>query len=85
LKPDTLIVMFMAFANRLKFRELFLLILALFLLDLVIPDMIPLIDEIILGLLTLLLASLKKEPGTNDGQQPAGNIIEGEVIRENEK
>ncbi len=75
----------MAFANRLKFKQLFFLILALFLLDLIVPDMVPLIDEIVLGLLTLLLASLKKEPVTNDQGQSDGNVIEGEVIRENEK
>lgn len=77
--------MFMAFANRLKFKELFLLILALFLLDLVVPDPIPMIDEIILGLLTLLLASLKKEPDINEQTRSDGDVIEGEVIRENEK
>ncbi|MNC93755.1 hypothetical protein D3C83_104570 [compost metagenome] len=49
--------------------------------DLVIPDMVPLIDEIILGLLTLLLASLKKEPDTNNQNRSEGNVIEGEVIR----
>lgn len=81
MRPDSLTVMLMAFANRLKFKELFLLILTLFLLDLVIPDMIPMIDEIILGLLTLLLASIKKEPGKPDQNQPKGNVIEGEVIK----
>ncbi len=75
----------MAFANGLRFKELFLLILALFLLDLVIPDMIPMIDEIILGLLAVLLANLKKENKSGDRDKQQGNIIEGEVIKEDEK
>ena len=37
MKPDSLIVTLMAFANQLRFKQLFLLILVLFLLDLVIP------------------------------------------------
>lgn len=75
----------MAFANGLRFKELFLLILGLFLLDLVIPDMIPMIDEIILGLLTILLASWKNENHRNAQKQDEGNVIEGEVINEDKK
>ena len=83
MKPQSLIAMFMAFANDLKFKELFLLILVLFLLDLVIPDMIPMIDEIILGLLAILLANLKTTNATKQTEEK-GNIIEGEVIKDNE-
>ncbi|OGT71498.1 MAG: hypothetical protein A2W76_04235 [Gammaproteobacteria bacterium RIFCSPLOWO2_12_47_11] len=85
MKPQSFITIFMAFANGLRFKELFLLILALFLLDLVIPDMIPMIDEIILGLLAVLLANLKKENKSGDRDKQQGNIIEGEVIKEDEK
>lgn len=48
------------FANGLRFRQLFLLTAALFLIDLLLPDMIPFVDEILLGLLTLLFGSLRK-------------------------
>jgi len=85
MKPQSFITIFMAFANGLRFKELFLLILALFLLDLVIPDMIPMIDEIILGLLTILLASWKKENHRRNRHEGKGNVIEGEVIKEDEK
>ncbi len=51
----------LAFADGLRFRQLFLLVGALFLLDLLIPDFIPLADELLLGLLTLLLAAWKKQ------------------------
>ena len=44
---------------RLRFPQLFLLTAALFLGDLFVPDFIPFIDEILLGLLTVLLGSLQ--------------------------
>jgi hypothetical protein len=43
----------------LRFPQLFLLFAGLFAIDFVIPDMIPFVDEILLGLATLLLASLR--------------------------
>ncbi len=49
------------FAARLRFPYLFFLTAALFLLDLFIPDFIPLADEIMLGLMTLLWAAIKKK------------------------
>ncbi len=45
--------------SRLSFPRLFLLAAALFVVDLVVPDVIPLADEILLGLGTLLLANWK--------------------------
>jgi hypothetical protein len=54
----------MRFAAGLRFPKLLAITAALFILDLIIPDMIPFADEILLGLLSLLLASLKKRsPG----------------------
>lgn len=50
----------MRFAAGLRFPKLMAVTAALFLVDLIIPDMIPFADEILLGLLSLLLASLKK-------------------------
>jgi len=48
------------FGARLRFPHLFLLFAVLFILDVLIPDMIPMADEILLGLLTLLLAAWKR-------------------------
>ena len=81
MKPLLFVNVFLAFANRLKFRNLFYLTLALFVFDLLVPDFVPMIDEIILGLLTLVFANWKKEPlpGKN------GRIIEGEIIEDEEK
>jgi len=52
-----------AFAGKLRFRTLFLVTAALFAVDLLVPDPILFVDEILLGLGTLLLASLRKPRG----------------------
>lgn len=46
-------------ATRLRFPQLFWLTLVLFLVDLVVPDMIPFADEILLGLATALFGALR--------------------------
>ena len=48
------------FAAGLRFPTLFAIAGGLFLLDLLIPDFIPFADEMLLGLLTLILASWKR-------------------------
>lgn len=58
--PHPLTAPILAFANRLRFKHLFLVTGALFLLNLLIPDIVPFADELLLGLATLLLASWKK-------------------------
>ncbi len=58
--PSSLVVWFLNYARRLKHPQLFKWICALFLIDLIIPDLIPFVDEILLGLATLFLASWKK-------------------------
>ena len=52
-----------SFAGKLRFRTLFLVTAALFAIDTVVPDPIPFIDELLLGLGTLLLAALRKPRG----------------------
>lgn len=47
-------------AGRLRFPYLFLLTAILFLVDLFVPDAVPMADELIIGLIALLLGSLKK-------------------------
>jgi len=81
MKTTSLVSLFLAFANQLKFKNLFLIIISLFVLDLFVPDFIPLIDEIILGLLAIILANWKKDRK----QEKEGNLIEGEVIDEEDK
>jgi hypothetical protein len=51
---------FLAYAARLRFPTLFKITLAIFLIDLVVPDFIPFADEILLGLGALILSGLQK-------------------------
>jgi hypothetical protein len=48
------------FAAGLRFPTLFAIAGTLFLLDLLIPDLIPFADELLLGLVTLMLAAWKR-------------------------
>ncbi|HVI60047.1 MAG TPA: DUF6116 family protein [Luteimonas sp.] len=63
--------------GRLSYPKLFLLTAALFVGDTLLPDMIPFVDELLLGLGTLLLANWKKarpaRGGTIEGEPPRGD------------
>ena len=48
------------FAAGLRYPTLFGLVAALFVIDLLVPDLVPFIDEILLALGTLLLGSLRR-------------------------
>lgn len=56
-------------ATRLRYPQLFAVVLVLFLVDLVLPDAIPFVDEILFGLLTVILGSLRREPDEGDEQE----------------
>lgn len=73
-----LVTPILGFLGRLSFPRLFMLAAALWALDMVIPDFIPFIDELLLGIGTLLLASFRKpkEPIVPGSKPP----IEGERI-----
>jgi hypothetical protein len=47
-------------ASRLRFPKLLVLTTVVFVIDLIFPDALPCADEILLGLVTLLLAILQK-------------------------
>lgn len=55
----TLIGALLAFLGRLRFPLLFVITAGLFAIDLVVPDVIPFADEILLGLGALLLSRWK--------------------------
>ncbi|WP_225766428.1 DUF6116 family protein [Stenotrophomonas sp. Marseille-Q4652] len=57
--PSPMLLPLMGWARRLRYPTLFKLTAALFVLTLFIPDPIPMLDEILLGLGTLLLANWK--------------------------
>ena len=83
--PASMIQMFLKNANQLRFRNLFFIVITLFFVDLLIPDFIPLVDEIILGLLAIILANWKKERTQDkEGKVIEGEVIEGEIINDDE-
>lgn len=59
-------------ASGLRFPTLFVVTLLLFGVDLAVPDVIPFVDEILLGLGALLLANWRKRSRSGDqqGQEP---------------
>ncbi|RPE81790.1 DUF6116 family protein [Vulcaniibacterium tengchongense] len=65
--PHPLTAPLLGFLGRLSFPRLFLLTGLLFLVDLVVPDLIPFADELLLGLGTLVLANWKKRKPLDDG------------------
>lgn len=79
MNPVSIISLFLAYANRLRFRNLFLIVITLFVIDLLVPDFIPLVDEILLGLLAVILGNWKKEKAL----KREGTVIDGEVINDN--
>ena len=66
------------FAARLRFPQLFLLTLLLFAGDLLVPDLIPLADEILLGLVTLLLGMWKER---KSGGDPVASPVAGDAVQ----
>jgi hypothetical protein len=71
----------LGFASRLRFPVLFFITLGLWAINMIIPDPVPLIDELVMGLLTLLLATWKKgNPPSVPGRE--GVTIDGESRRE---
>ena len=73
---NPLVGLLQRFASRLRFPQLFFLAAGLFLLDLLIPDLVPFVDEILLGLLTLLLGNLRgeQEVGGEEEQPPMKDV-----------
>lgn len=57
---NPLLAPILGFLGRLSFPRLFVIAATLWAIDMVIPDFIPFIDELLLGIGTLLLASLRK-------------------------
>jgi hypothetical protein len=55
-----IIALILRYLGGLRFPYLLVVTASLFFLDLLIPDVIPFADEILLGLVTLVLARLKK-------------------------
>lgn len=68
-----LIGLLLRFASGLRFPVLFGLTAVVFLADLVVPDFIPFVDEILLGLATLILASWRDRKSTSGDTPGTGS------------
>ncbi|RKZ47227.1 MAG: hypothetical protein DRQ58_07130 [Gammaproteobacteria bacterium] len=88
--PASMIERFLKNADQLRFRNLFFMVVGLFFVDLLLPDFIPFIDEIILGLIAIILANWKKERNQDkedkviEDEVIEGDIIEGEIVNDDE-
>ena len=69
-------------ASGLRFPALLALIAGLFLLDLAIPDLIPLADEVLLGLLTVALASLRRTRSASAKRPAAAGTVDVDPVRD---
>jgi hypothetical protein len=81
--PSPLIAPILGFLSRLSFPRLFVLAATIWALDMAIPDVVPFIDELLLGIGTLLLASLRKKTPPEAADQNASAQkppIEGERV-----
>lgn len=72
---------FMEWARRLRFPTLFKLTALLFAITLVLPDPIPLLDEILLGLGTLMLANWQQRKAPPPVRTDGDDVIPGEGRR----
>ena len=72
---NPLLLPLLGWARKLRYPTLFKLTALVFVVNVFVPDMIPFVDEILLGLGTLLLANLKDRKGSD--REP----IEGEARR----
>lgn len=66
-----------AFLDRLSTSNLVFVVAAIFAVDLVVPDMVPFIDEVVLGVLTILLARWRVGAQQRAAQADAGSAGDG--------
>jgi len=73
--PNPLLGPILRWLGKLSYPRLFLLTAVLFVVDIVVPDVVPFADELLLGLGTLLLANWKrrKDPAADARPPIEGN------------
>ncbi|WP_226877104.1 DUF6116 family protein [Microbulbifer hainanensis] len=78
--PSAAVSWFLNYARKLEHPQLFKWICAIFLVNLFIPDPVPLVDELLLGMVALYLARQKKAPDQS-GEKTVGSG-RGERVKE---
>jgi hypothetical protein len=58
------------FAGGLRFPVLFAIVAGVFLVDLLVPDIIPMADEVLLALLTVMLGSIRRGRDVTPDSKP---------------
>lgn len=77
--PNPLSAPLVAWLSRLSYPRLFMVSAVLFGVNLLIPDPILLVDEVLLGVATVMLAKRKRTPRRNDDSTPPP--IDGQARR----
>ena len=70
--PSAIVLPVLNWARKLRFPILFKITAGLFALSVLLPDPIPFLDELLLGMTTIVLANWKhrKDPAVIDSQDP---------------
>lgn len=79
--PNPLSAPLVAWLSRLSYPRLFLVTATLFGINLLVPDPIPLVDEIVFGLATMMLARRKRAPSPAPRDDAPRPPIDGQARR----
>lgn len=82
-KKATLLAPFLSYAGKLRFPWLFAITLTLFVVNVMVPDVIPFADEALLGLGALLFGSLKNR--RKDAKAVVSRSNAGSLESDNDK
>ena len=74
--PNPILAPLLRWLGRLSYPKLFLVAAALFVANLFVPDPLPFVDELLLGIGALMISRRKRRPRPPDDQ-----VIDGEVRR----
>lgn len=81
--PSALVGWFLNYAESLRHPQLFKWITAIFLVDLFIPDLVPFVDELLLGLAAVYLGRRKKKRTEDIPEEKPVGRGPGERVKEN--
>lgn len=74
--PNPILAPLLAWLGRLSYPKLFVVAAALFVANVFLPDPLPFVDELLLGIGALMISRRKRRP-----DPPGGRVIDGEARR----